>query len=206
MSSGARENEHESGKLRLCSRRALSISTADPVDDVSQLRLITAALMLVLAAHGLAPAFAADQTAETGPVLFVCKHGSVKSLLAKLLFERAAAREGLAVASVSRATAPDPEVPEWMRAALERDGFDLGSWKPTAMSEADAQSARMTVTFDVSLPAGSDVPIEHWDGLPAVSKDYAAGRDAIAARIDQLVAELCRSPDVSCAKEAEPIH
>lgn len=173
---------------------------------MSQLRLITIALMLLSAAQGLAPAFAGDQPAATGTVLFVCEHGSVKSLLAKLLFERAAAREGLRVAAVSRATAPDSEVPAWMRAALERDGFDLGPWKPTAVTEADARSARATVAFDVSLPAGIDVPIEHWDGLPAVSKDYAVGRDAIGARVDQLVAELCRSPDVHCAKEAEPIH
>ena len=164
-----------------------------------QLRWTTAALTLVLCVSLPTQAQVADQPPETQTVLFVCEHGSVKSLLAKLLFERAAASEGLAVSAVSRATAPDAEVPAWMRASLERDGFDIGSWKPVGVSEADIRSARLAVTFDVSLPGESEVPIEHWDDLPAVSKDYDAGREAIAARVNQLVAELRRS-----AKDERP--
>ena len=157
-------------------------------------RLTQVVVTLVLSTCLSMQAHAAEQSSGKQTVLFVCEHGSVKSLLAKLLFERAAAREGLAVSAVSRATAPDADVPGWMRASLERDGFDIGSWRPTAVSEADIRSARLAVAFDVSLPTGSDVPIEHWDGLPAVSKDYAAGREAIVARVEQLVAKLRHSP------------
>lgn len=139
---------------------------------------------------------AAGRVSETQEVLFVCEHGSVKSLLAKLLFEQAAAREGLTIRAVSRATAPDAEVPEWMRAALKQDGFDIDTWRPVAVSAADVGSARQVVTFDVTLQAEGDAEIERWDGLPAVSKDYAAGRDAIAARIEELVRELKRPADM----------
>lgn len=155
-----------------------------------QFRLLTAALTLVLWACAAARASAADYPAEMQPVLFVCEHGSVKSLLARLLFEQAAAEQGLAMPGVSRGTVPDAEVPEWMRTALERDGFHIGAWRPTALSEADIRSARFVVTFDVSLTFEGDAEIERWDGLPAVSKDYVAGRDAIAARVKQLIAEL----------------
>ncbi len=160
---------------------------------MSQFRLMTAALTLVLWVCGPTQAPAAEQPAEIQPVLFVCEHGSVKSLLAKLLFEQAAAREGLAVPAASRGTVPDAEVPDWMRTALARDGFHIGAWRPTALSEADIRSARLVVSFDVSLPYEGDAQVERWDGLPAVSKDYVAGREAIAARVMQLVAELRRT-------------
>jgi len=119
---------------------------------MSQFRAMTAALALVLWVCAPTRAPAADQAAEMQTVLFVCEHGLVKSLLAKLLFERAAAREGLALSAASRATAADAEVPDWMRTALERDGFHIGHWRPAALSEADVRSARIVVTFDVSLP------------------------------------------------------
>lgn len=133
-------------------------------------------------------------------MLFVCEHGSVKSLLARLLFEQAVASEGLAIPAVSRGTIPDAEVPEWMRTALERDGLDIGAWRPTALSEADIHSARLVVTFDVSLAFEGDAEIERWDGLPAVSKDYVVGREAIAARVKQLVSELRQTVETEHSK------
>jgi protein-tyrosine-phosphatase len=154
-----------------------------------------ATLVLALWVCVSTPARAADQLAEPQTVLFVCEHGSVKSLLAKLLFEQAAVREDLAVSAASRGTAPDVEVPDWMRTALERDGFPIGPWKPTALSEADIRGASLVVTFDVLVPSKVDTEIERWDGLPAVSKDYVAGREAIAARIEKLVAELKRAAE-----------
>lgn len=157
---------------------------------MARFRLITAALTLALWVCVPTQAPAADQPADVQPVLFVCEHGSVKSLLARLLFEQAAASEGLAVPAASRGTVPDAEVPEWMRAALERDGFHIGDWRPTALSEVDIRSARLVVTFDISLAPEGDAEIERWDGLPAVSKDYVVGREAIAARIKQLIVEL----------------
>lgn len=160
-----------------------------------QFRLMTATVMLVLWVCMSTLARAADQAAEAQTVLFVCEHGSVKSLLAKLLFEQAAAREGLAVSAASRGTAPDAAVPDWMRTELQRDGFHIGPWKPTALTEADIHGARLVVTFDVSLPSKVDTGIERWDGLPAASKDYVAGRDAIAARIEKLIAELTRAAE-----------
>lgn len=155
-----------------------------------QLRLVTAVSAIALWLFTPTQVSAADQGSETEKVLFVCEHGSVKSLLAKLLFEQVAAREGLMIHAVSRATAPDAEVPEWMRRALEQDGFNIGSWRPVALSAADVRSARLVVTFDVTLQPEGHTETERWDGLPAVSKNYVAGREAIAARIEELVREL----------------
>jgi arsenate reductase len=156
-----------------------------------QLRSVaTMALALWTCAAAHVPA--AERAAAPEMVLFVCEHGSVKSLLAKLLFEQEARREGLEVRAVSRGISPDAEVPVWMRAALRRDGFDIGQWRPTALSAADIPSAHRVVIFDVNLPSDTEAQptLERWDGLPPVSEDYLAGRDAIASRIEELVREL----------------
>ena len=49
--------------------------------------------------------------ANEGVVLFVCEHGTVKSLLAKLLFEEYAAQVRLHMRAESRGTAVDSVVP-----------------------------------------------------------------------------------------------
>ena len=44
-------------------------------------------------------------------VVFVCEHGSVKSLVAQEWFNRRAKERGLAVRAVSRGITPDASVP-----------------------------------------------------------------------------------------------
>lgn len=65
----------------------------------------------------LGPSVAAAQRshARTDTVLFVCEHGTVKSLLARVLFERYAKEVGLPMIAVSRGTKADSVVPAWMR-------------------------------------------------------------------------------------------
>jgi hypothetical protein len=40
------------------------------------------------------------------------------------------------------------------------------------------------------MSGAARVPREQWDGLPGVSADYAAGRDAISGRVKRLVDSL----------------
>lgn len=146
--------------------------------------------VLVIAMTLLAIPLADGDTQDT--VLFVCEHGSVKSLLAATLFERAAAREGLAVRSVSRGTAPDTAVPAWLRSAMQADELDTGARQPLPLRDADLASAKRVIVFDVSLPpsVSAQAPVERWDGLPSVREDYRRGRDAIAAKVEELVRRL----------------
>ena len=144
----------------------------------------------------LSPAGAASQSATVespnGPVLFICEHGTVKSLMAKLLFERYAAEAGLNVRAVSRGSAVEPAVPEWMRANLRGDGFALGSWTPQPLKPEDLHVARYVASFDLpaSVSSAASVPRTQLDSLPATSRDYAANRDAIALRVHRLVDSL----------------
>ena len=128
-------------------------------------------------------------------VLFVCEHGTVKSLLAKVLFEQYAAEIGLDVGVVSRGTRPDSMVPAWMQSSLATDHVTLGAWRPQALAPADLRSASYVVSFDVPTSAtlSARAPRVQWDGLPSVSANYASGRDAIRARVRLLADSLKRA-------------
>ena len=152
---------------------------------------VIASLTLSLNAH------AQRMTAahSDGTVLFICEHGTVKSLLAKVLFERYANESGLQMDALSRGTAVDSVVPPWMRSALAADHFNLGTWQPKALAPADLAKATYIVSFDVptQASAGAKAPRAQWDGLPSVSQDYATGRDAINERVHRLVDSLKRA-------------
>ena len=128
-------------------------------------------------------------------VLFVCEHGTVRSLLAKVLFEEYAAEVGLQMQAVSRGTRADSVVPPWMQRGLAADHMVLGSWRPQTLRPADLANASYVVSFDVPIAAtiAARAPQAHWDGLPSVSQDYSSGRRAIKARVHQLVDSLQRA-------------
>lgn len=128
-------------------------------------------------------------------MLFVCEHGTVKSLLAKVLFEEYAQQVGLHMRAESRGTHADSIVPPWMLRGLTLDHVDLGTWHPQTLGESDLVAASYVVSFDVpeAATAAARVPRTQWDGLPSVTQDYSKGRDAIRARVHSLVDSLKRA-------------
>ena len=130
-------------------------------------------------------------------VLFVCEHGTVKSLLAKVLFEQYAKEVGLRMEAVSRGTRADTVVPPWMQQGLSADHVTLGSWRPQTLRPVDLANASLVVSFDVpaASTAAARAPREYWNDLPSVSRDYSSGRDAIKVRVRQLVDSLKRASE-----------
>ena len=154
-------------------------------------RLIGVAALLGASTRVSAQATAAPRDT----VLFVCEHGTVRSLLAKVFFERYAAEAGLSYVAVSRGTRADSIVPAFMERGLTSDHFALGDWRPQTLTARDLGAAALVVSFDV--PSEATVATHgaraEWNGLPSVSQDYARGRDAIATRVRQLVDSLKRA-------------
>ena len=127
--------------------------------------------------------------AEPPLVVFVCEHGSAKSLVAASFFERLAKERGIRARAVSRGTSPDAAVPAGVVAALRDDGFDVAPFQPRRLSEADLREAACVVAIGVELgEAGAHC--ERWDDLPAVSVSYAHARDVIVSRIESLLRRL----------------
>ena len=137
---------------------------------------------------------AADRRAPT-EVVFVCEHGSVKSLVAMEQFNRKARERGLPYHAVARGIAPERAVPEAIRAGLRADGFDVSDFVPQLLTSSDLDHAVLVVSFDQDVSKAIAGRARHlaWDNLPAVLADYRRGRAAIVARVDSLVDELARS-------------
>lgn len=158
-----------------------------------------AALLMLIAVAPLPLGAQGRRVQARQSVLFVCEHGTVRSILAKLLFEEYAREIGLDVGAVARATRPDSTMPAWMRQKLATDKLAttqiaLGMWRPQLLSADDLSFASYVVAFDVppSATAGARARPVQWDGLPSVSADYAVGRDAIKVRVHALADSLKR--------------
>jgi arsenate reductase (thioredoxin) len=153
-----------------------------------------AAWMAVLSSTAAAQAARAP-VPDSGRIVFVCEHGSVKSVLAVAYFRELAREKGLAYRAISRGMAPDTALPPFMRDGLRRDGLSLGAFTPTRFSDADVRSALLVVSFDepnVATTANGRVPTVAWDNLPAVSANYDVARDSIKHRVALLVDSLAR--------------
>src|SRR5438876_5073953 len=122
-------------------------------------------------------------------VLFVCLHGSAKSLIALEHFRRLAAERGVAVEAASAETEPDAEIPPRVVQGLLGDGIDVRGRRPRQVTRADLEGASRVVTFGCELGAleSSGLARERWDDVPAVSEGYTPARDLIVGRLPGLL-------------------
>jgi arsenate reductase len=131
-------------------------------------------------------------------VVFVCEHGSVKSLIAASYFNRSAKARGLPFEAIARGTSPEPTVPRIVQDGLNADSLNVSGYVPLLFRRTDLSRAALVVSFDQDLAAtvGRQVPLQKWDHLPSVLAEYGRGRDAIVERVNALVETLShdRSP------------
>jgi arsenate reductase len=135
------------------------------------------------------------QEPASAPVLMICEHGSVKSLMAASLFNRAAMERKLPFRAISRGVSPDPAVPPAIAAALAHDGYDVKNFTPTMVSTNDVQSASRVVVISMD-PAGldleADAPVAVWLDVPSASADYASAKASLERHVDSLLDDLER--------------
>jgi arsenate reductase len=120
-------------------------------------------------------------------VLFVCRHGAAKSVLAAADFRRLAAERGLDIGAVAAGLDPDPQVAPVLIDALPAD--HLGDHKPRAVTAADLSSAARVITFNLA-PNELRIPsptVERWDDVPSVNENLKAARRAIGRHLDRLI-------------------
>ena len=135
---------------------------------------------------------AVSTTSEAPRIVFVCEHGSVKSLIAASYFNRRARAKGLTVRAIARGVAPESTVPLPVRDGLRAAGFDVSGYIPRLLEASDIKDATLVVSFheDISDAVAGRTRYLKWDNLPAVLSDYAGGKDAIVKQVDRLVREL----------------
>jgi arsenate reductase (thioredoxin) len=143
------------------------------------------------------PTLAGWAQVQQKTVVFVCEHGAAKSVVAAAHFNRLAQERGLKVRAISRGTAPDPAVPEFVRNGLKADGAQLPpSFAPSRITPDDAASAVRVVTFDVKLPEDvKPAQATNWTGVPNFSDGYAPARSDIRGRVEALLRVLATEQD-----------
>lgn len=136
----------------------------------------------------------APEPKPAGTILFVCEHGSAKSVVAAAHFNRIAAARGLPFRAISRGTVPDAEMAPAAVEGLRGDGLKPDDPAPAKLEHADLDAAVRVVTF-CALPPGLQArsPIEQWE-VPPVSTEYAASREAMLLQIERLLRELTTPP------------
>ena len=127
---------------------------------------------------------------EPREVLFVCLHGSAKSVVAAQLLRRFAKERGLGVSAYSAGVEPDDAVPPHVIAGLQTDGIDVSTVRPQPVTRELIASAQHVVSFGCDLSALGAVDPRRWDDVPPLSEGYAAARDLIATRVHTLLDEI----------------
>ncbi len=142
-------------------------------------------------------------------ILFVCEHGSAKSIVAAAHLNRLAEERGLNLVAIARDLNPDQQLLPQAVQGLEADGLSTDGLKPQRFCSADLAGAVRIVTFCPLLKEESvPLPVEEWNGVPPVSADYAKSRDAMLRHLDALLEELeasCANPSLE-AKFAAPLR
>jgi alpha-galactosidase len=125
-------------------------------------------------------------------ILFVCEHGAARSTIAAAYFNKLAKEQGLNYQAVFRGSAPDATLSVGTIRGLTEDGFDVNNWKPVLVSSKDIDDAAQIITFDCRLPLKDSLskPFAQWNGIPAISKDYAIARKEIVEKIKGLLSLL----------------
>jgi protein-tyrosine-phosphatase len=132
---------------------------------------------------------------DSQTVVFVCEHGTVKSVVAMAFFAKLAKERNLPLRAISRGTNPDSSVPSVVLDGLRADGMTLGSFTPTKFAPTDLPSAIAVISFDqpsVASFVSGHLPTEAWDGMPAVSDNYLLAREAIRRRVANLLDSLAK--------------
>ena|SRR6266567_1547618 len=151
-------------------------------------------LPLVLSGLGTVLAQTPKSPGAKPTVVFVCEHGSGKSIIAAAEFEHMAKKNGLDLNILARGANPDPEIPKLVRDGLKADGFDVGNKKPIKVSQKDLKGAARIVSFGPNLKPwiADGAAVLDWSATPAVSKDYRAAREYIRQQLQILLKDFKR--------------
>jgi protein-tyrosine-phosphatase len=137
---------------------------------------------------------AAKSGSKTGTIVFVCRYGSAKSVVAARFFNRIAAQEGLPFHAVARGIEPEPVIPPYVREPIRADRFEIGpEEKPVPLDAGETRDAVAVVCIMCKLPPGQLAVARQsieWTDVPDVSDGYAAARDRILGHMKELMVRL----------------
>ena len=143
--------------------------------------LICIGLFLFVAAH-----------AQEHTIVFVCEHGSAKSVIAATYFNKLAKDKNIPWQAVSRGTHPDPEISPKTKKLLLEDNLLDKSFIPKKLSQDDVDTTQQVILF-CSLPQTiqGKGKTSQWE-VNAVNDDFQKLRSDIISKITPLVDSLAK--------------
>ena len=129
---------------------------------------------------------------ERRTILFVCRHGAAKSVLAAAELRSLAAERGLPLLVEAAGVEPSERFVPALVQALADDGVGVMHGAPRRVTADALDAAWRVITFNLDP---KDLPtrfpdVERWDDVPAVSEDLPGARAAIGRHLERLVESL----------------
>lgn len=142
----------------------------------------------------LAQQLSADPT-DKKTIVFVCEHGSAKSVIAAAHFNDLAQKNGIPYIATARGINPDKEIPPYVRTGLTREKLDIKGWQPKPFAQQDAVKAERVITLGCVLPHSMSIEptqLQNWNNVPSPRDDFRDASQAIAAKVASLVTEIAK--------------
>ena len=129
-------------------------------------------------------------------ILFVCEHGSAKSIIAAAHFNDLAARTGSPYRAIARGLHPDTEIPLYVKSGLRAEHLNIRGWQPKQFNETEALTADRVITLGCALPTAKAFAadkLQDWN-IPSPSENYQNASRSISERVALLFKELAGKP------------
>ncbi len=129
--------------------------------------------------------------AQTSQIVFVCEHGSAKSVIAATYFNKLAKENNLPWEAVARGTSPDQSISPKTKQLLVEDNLFDENVVPKKLSQEDVDAAKQVILF-YELPKtiqGKD-NIQSWQDVQAKNEDFKKLRDDIILKLTPLIDSL----------------
>jgi hypothetical protein len=131
--------------------------------------------------------------AQTKKIVFVCEHGSAKSVIAAAYFNKLAREKNIGWEASARGNDPDDQVSEKTKKLLAGDKLLDVTFIPQQLSQRDVDEAEQVILFN-DLPEniqGKD-NIEYWLSIQSVNDDFQKLRNDIVSKIIPLLDSLAK--------------
>jgi len=153
---------------------------------------LTVMLMMVVA---VSASIAGQSDEFASPrIVFVCGHGAAKSVIAAAYFNKLAVERGLRERAIYRGASPQAELSAATLKGVRDDRLSVPTTKPASITATDVTAATHIFAIGCSrtAQASSSGKAENWTDVPEVSDGYAASRDTIKRRVEQLLDQLAK--------------
>lgn len=135
----------------------------------------------------------ATALAQSNKIVFVCEHGSAKSVIAAVYFNKLAKEKNLPYEAVARGTDPDTVISTKTKQLLIQENLFDKHFVPQKLSQQDVDGAQQVFLFYTLPQTIKDKNnIQYWMGVDAVNGDFVKLKDDIVTKIIPLIDSLTK--------------